>query len=323
MKEIGADGINGDTQDGVPLAFSRAADAAGHPLAFEPEGSPSDEALAWNVMTWGQYGGQFGFVPGVDRFRWLEPRHMVNISDRWNRSKTDDLQYAFFNGEGWESWENIWGIWNGITPRDAEATRRVAVIERGFAPYLQSEGWEPFFPMSAYGVYASKWPHDGETLWTIVNRNEYDVDGPQMTVKHQEGVRYFDVYHGKELNPQLQNGEAVLSFPLESHGFGAVLAMRGTPGQALQKTMEQMHAGTAKPLVDFAAEWKPLPQTLVSIDRTTAAGNTPEDMVKIPGGHYLFRVQGIEIEGSDDIGVDVQYPWENNARRFHEHPYGR
>ena len=45
MAEIGADGINGDTQDGVPLAFSLAADKVGHPLAFEPEGGPSDEAL--------------------------------------------------------------------------------------------------------------------------------------------------------------------------------------------------------------------------------------------------------------------------------------
>ncbi len=72
MKEIGADGINGDTQDGVPLAFSLAADQSGHPLVFEPEGSPSDEALAWNVLTWGQY--KFDFAPKVDRFRWLEPR---------------------------------------------------------------------------------------------------------------------------------------------------------------------------------------------------------------------------------------------------------
>src|ERR1700753_4144243 len=75
MKEIGADGINGDTQDGVPLAFSLAADAAGHPLVFEPEGSPSDEALAWNVLTWGQY--KFDFVPMVDRFRWLAPQPHV------------------------------------------------------------------------------------------------------------------------------------------------------------------------------------------------------------------------------------------------------
>jgi len=42
-------------------------------------------------------------------------------------------------------------------------------------------------------------------------------------------------------------------------------------------------------------------------------------MVKIPGGTYLFRVEGIEIEGFNDEGVDVQYPWEDSARRFHEH----
>jgi gamma-glutamyl hercynylcysteine S-oxide synthase len=86
MAEIGADGINGDTQDGVPLAFSLAADKVGHPLVFEPEGGPSDEALAWNVMTWGQY--RYPFVPMIDKYKWLEPRHMVNISDRWKRAKT-------------------------------------------------------------------------------------------------------------------------------------------------------------------------------------------------------------------------------------------
>ena len=58
---------------------------------------------------------------------------MVNVCDRWNRDKTDNLQYAFFNGVGYESWENIWGIWNQITPRDAEALRRVSKIERAFA----------------------------------------------------------------------------------------------------------------------------------------------------------------------------------------------
>ncbi|HWO33039.1 MAG TPA: hypothetical protein VNO32_29945 [Candidatus Acidoferrum sp.] len=60
---------------------------------------------------------------------------MVNIPERWNRDKASGLQFAFFNRVGWESWENILGIWNGITPRDAEATRRVATIERAFAPF--------------------------------------------------------------------------------------------------------------------------------------------------------------------------------------------
>src|SRR3984957_16117522 len=139
MKEIDADGINGDTQDGVPLAYSLAAEKIDHPLVFEPEGSPHDEELAWDVLTWGQY--TFQFVPTVDKYRWLEPRHQVNIQGRWVRDKTDDLQFAFFNGEGWEIWENVWGIWNGVTPRDGEATRRVATIGRGGAPFLVSQDW--------------------------------------------------------------------------------------------------------------------------------------------------------------------------------------
>src|SRR5437879_9754908 len=227
MNEIGADGINGDTQDGVPLAFSLAADKAGHPLAFEPEGGPADEALAWNVMTWGQY--QFPFTPLVDKYKWLESRHMVNISHRWNRDKTDDLQFAFFNGIGWESWENIWGIWNGITPRDSEATRRVATIERGVAPFLVSKDWEPFSPMLHFGVFASRWPMGEETVWTIINRNEYNVDGDQLTVPAEPGLRWFDLYHGRELTPVIKGGEATLSFPIEAQGFGAVFAVRGQP----------------------------------------------------------------------------------------------
>jgi gamma-glutamyl hercynylcysteine S-oxide synthase len=317
MKAIDADGVNGDTQDGVPLQYSLAAVEAGHPLAFEPEDGPSDEALAWNVLTWGQY--DFGFAPTVDRYRWLEPRHQVNIQGRWMRDKTDDLQYAFFNGEGWESWENVWGIWNGVTPRDGEATRRVATIERAVAPFFASEGWEPFYPMHAYGVYASRWPLRDRTVWTIVNRNEYDVTGREMSVKAEPGVRYFDLYHGRELTPEREGSEDVLSFPIEAQGFGAVLAVQGPADAMLDDLLARMKAMTARPLASYERAWKPLPQRMVEIAKTKPASVAPEGMVKIPGGDYVFRVQGIEIEGSDDVGVDVQYPWEASPRRFHEH----
>ena len=318
MKEIDADGVNGDTQDGVPLAFSLAAEKIGHPLSFEPEGSPHDEELAWDVLTWGQY--TFQFVPTVDRFRWLEPRHQVNIQGRWNRDKTDDLQFAFFNGEGWESWENVWGIWNGVTPRDGEATRRVATIERAVAPFLASQEWEPFYPMRRYGVYASRWPLEDQTVWTIVNRNEYDVDGMQMTVPHREGMRYFDLYHGVELKPVKEGKDDVLQFATEAHGYGAVLATAGEPDAQFKGLMAKMAQMTARPLSDYSHEWTALPQKLVEIAATQPARSTPEGMVRIEGGDYDFRVEGIEIEGTDDNGVDVQYPWENSARRFHEHP---
>ncbi len=319
MAEIGADGINGDTQDGVPLAFSAAADRVGHPLAFEPEDGPSDEALAWNVMTWGQY--NFPFVPLVDKYKWLEPRHMVNISDRWNRDKTSDLQFAFFNGIGWESWENIWGIWNGITPRDAEATRRVATIERAVAPFLVSPGWEPHAPMLRYGIFASRWPLHQQTLWTIVNRNEYDAEGQQIELEPDEGMRYFDLYHGVELRPERNpDGKAVLSFSIEAHGYGALLATKTSPEAGVQALMSKMKELTTKPLASYSHEWTVLPQQIVPIAATKPPSITPPGMVKIPAGDFVFKVQGIEIEGSNDAGVDVQYPWEDSPRRFHQQP---
>ncbi|HTS05018.1 MAG TPA: formylglycine-generating enzyme family protein [Candidatus Eisenbacteria bacterium] len=319
MAEVGADGINGDTQDGVPLAFSSAADKTGHPLAFEPEGGPSDEALAWNVMTWGQY--SYPFVPMVDKYKWLEPRHMVNISDRWKRDKTDNLQFAFFNGVGWESWENIWGIWNGVTPRDAEATRRVATIERAVAPFLISSGWEPLVPMLRYGVYASRWPVREQTVWTIVNRNEYNVEGPQIELAPVEGMHYYDLYHGVELTPvKSQAGGIELSFVIEAHGFGALLASPTVPEAGIQKLMSTMKGMSATPLASYSHEWKVTTQQIVPIAATKPPSGTPADMVKIPAADFDFRVQGIEIEGFDDIGVDVQYPWEDTPRRFHDHP---
>jgi formylglycine-generating enzyme required for sulfatase activity len=316
MKQIDADGINGDTQDGVPLDFSAAAEKIGHPLAFQPETSPSDEALNWNVMTWGQY--SFPFIPMVDRFKWLETRHMVNISDRWNPDKTSDLQFAFFNGEGWESWENVWGIWVGITPRDAEATRRVATIERGVAPFLVSPDWEPLYPTDSYGIYASRWPLGQQTVWTMVNRNNYEVTGRHMDVPVTPGMRYFDLYHGVELKPVTNGQWSVLSFDMEANGYGAVLATPNEPSDAIKALMQRMAAMTREPLASFSHEPKILPQTMVAIPPTSPASEAPAGMVKIPGGSFDFNVVGTEIEGGGSAGVDVQYPWEDSPRRFHE-----
>jgi formylglycine-generating enzyme required for sulfatase activity len=316
MKEIGADGVNGDTQDGVPLGFSLAADAIGHPLVFQPEGGPSDEALSWNIMTWGQY--TFPFTPMVDRYKWLETRHMVNISDRWNTDKISDLQFAFFNGVGWESWENIWGIWNGINPRDAESTRRVAAMERGVAPFLVSPDWEPFYPMHSYGVYASRWPLDKETVWTIVNRNAYNISGRQMDVPLTPGMRYFDLYHGIELKPDGDGKTAALSFDLEGDGYGAILATPGEPTVEAKALMQRMATMTKQTLASFSHEHTYLTQSMVAIAPTTPASEAPSGMIRIPGDDFDFKVQGTEIEGGDTPGVDVQYAWEDTPRRFHE-----
>jgi hypothetical protein len=54
MAQIGADGIFGDTLNGIDRAFLTAADDADIPLVLEPElNLGSDEMPGWNTMTWG------------------------------------------------------------------------------------------------------------------------------------------------------------------------------------------------------------------------------------------------------------------------------
>jgi formylglycine-generating enzyme required for sulfatase activity len=319
LAEVGADGVNGDTLGEVPLAFRTASDKTRHPLVLEPEAAPDHpyEALAWNNMTWGYW--EFPFEPMVSLYKWLEPRHMVNVCDRWNRDKTDNLQFAFFNGVGYESWENIWGIWNQITPRDAEALRRVAAIERANADLLISKDWEPHTPTLRFGIFASKFPGQGRTLWTLVNRNQYAVEGKQIEVPHGAGVRYFDLWHGVELRPEVEGETATLSFEIEENGFGAVLALEGTPDPKLSALLDEMHKLSATPLSSYSHQWTFLPQHIAEIPPTSPATTAPSGMIKIPAGDFLFDVHGIMIEGGDDVGVDVQEPWEGSPRRFHHH----
>jgi iron(II)-dependent oxidoreductase len=312
MASIGADGINGDTFSGIPHSYREASDATGHPVILEPENAlAGDEMLNWDNMSWGYW--QYPFVPMVSRYKWLESRHMVNVCDRWNRDKTNNLQFAFFNGVGYETWENVWGIWNGITARDAEAIRRVAKIERQFADFLVSPQWQPHTLTIQYGVFASRFPRNDSTLWTIVNRGQMNIDGPQLAISNEPGMRYFDLWHGVELKPQ----NKMLSFQIEAQGYGAILAQREPPDATFLAEMRQL---SLKPLSDFPKQWTFLPQQLAPIAPTTPAATTPDSMLPIPAVHFDFTVNGIEIEGSDDIGVDVQYPWEDSPRRHHTHP---
>ncbi len=318
MKDVNADGINGDTLDGFPLPFVTASDALHHPLALEPEsGVSNDELLAWNTMSWGYW--KYETEPKISRYKWLEPRHMINVCDRWSKNKTDDLQYAFFNGVGYESWENIWGIWNEITPRDAESLRRVASIERTFPELLTSQRWRPFFPTTQYGVYASAWPGEKQTLYTIINRNAYDVQGPQLQLPADEGAHYYDMWNGREIQPLESSGSVQLSFPIEANGFGAILVTHGPLDAMEAKLSTRAAEWTKTPLASLTNIWKPLRQEQVPIARTHAAATAPDGMVLVPEADFEFVVQGMPIEGGNDVGVDVQYPWEDQARRYHRH----
>jgi hypothetical protein len=254
LAEIGADGVNGDTLDGIPQMLATDSIKSDHPLALEPEtGLAADEMINYNTMTWGYW--NYGFTPSVSRYKWLETRHMVNLSNRWAHEHLDDLQAAFFNGIGFESWENVWGIWNELTPRDAESLRRISAIDRAFASQLITAAWEPHTPTRNYGVFASKWPTDTQTLWTLVNRNAFDVEGGQLRLPAQKGAHYYDLWHGVELQPRTEDDAVILDFAMESHGYGAVLETTQSISELsppTQQLLARMKTLAEKPLEEFS-----------------------------------------------------------------------
>jgi formylglycine-generating enzyme required for sulfatase activity len=209
LKQTGGDGLNGDTMGFFPQEFFDESAKLGHPISLEPEGGGSDQSLNWETMGWGYWNyPAFPAGPTVDRFKFVtEGKFLTNVCDRWakddapNYRKTQNLQAAWFNGDGYESWENVWGVWNGIVPYDGEAIRRVGTMLRHFGKegFLQSPDWEPYTrEVWEQGIYASKFPlsERNQTVWTIVNRNNANLT---VGLVVQEGKKYYDCYHGMEL----------------------------------------------------------------------------------------------------------------------------
>ena len=316
---VGADGINGDTYNGVPRAFFDACEALGHPVVLQPESTISaEEALIWNVQSWGKKVPP-DVIPAVAKWKWLEPRHMINVENRWSRDRNNDLQYIFFNGVGYNAWENVWGIWNQLTPRDAQTLRRIAALQRQCAPLLVSADWRPYAPTLQAGVFASRFPGAGCCLWTVVNRNEYEMAGEQLALPHAPGSRYYDLWNGVALQARVHGDQAFVEFSMEPRGFGALLVLEDgiEPEATLQTYLARAEQWATTPLQSLSARWRALPQRLLPIERTRPQAQAPEGMVAIPGGEFDFVVSGIEIEGQTWAGLDFQYPWETSARRSH------
>ena len=319
-KAVNADGVNGDTYNSMPRAFRETSDQLGHPLVLQPESASNlREAMIWNNQSWGKAAPP-GIVPAVSKLKWLESRHMSNLENRWCRNRTDDLHYIFFNGIGYNAWENVWGIWNQLTARDAAALKRISAIYRQFPELMVSRDWEPYAHTLQNGVFASKFPGTDCALWTIVNRNEFDVDGEQLTVSHSQGVTYFDLWHGAPLPAKIRDGQAILPMAMEAFGYGAVLAVGpDCVVKGLNDFLKKMTVHAITPLQTLSSKWSPLPQKMVAIVPTKTSASVPEGMLRIPAAEFTFVVCGIEIEGYTAAGTGFQYPWESVPRRHHRH----
>jgi iron(II)-dependent oxidoreductase len=342
---IGADFANGDTMITMPGPFFADSEAAGAPLALQPEGGGALETLAWTKWGWGYWGAPT--VPAVDSHKWVEHRHASQICNRWGTAHTPtpshtlDLQQALFNGNGFVAWENIWGTWNGLSARDAEATRRVGALLRFLAPFFSAgpEGdsttWTPHALVTpesyAAGVFASHWalpagsasPYKGDAAaWTVVGYGGAAWQGATLPVPCGSPLAYFDLYAGKVARPvNATSGGCALPLAVEAGGFGAALALGaadGAPPPArLADFLAQMAEMTARPLATFDTAPTLLQQVMTVVEPAPLPA-APPGTVLVPGAiRWPFTVAGTEIEGRKVDGNDVQFPWETIATTAH------
>lgn len=333
LKETGGDGFNGDTMTMHFREFWDAGVSIGYPFAGEMElwggarpaadklGPRADswESFNWATMGWGYFNndtGAYTRAPGVDKLKWLDGRHMTHVCNRWARNRTDDMQFAFFNGNGYESWENVWGAFNHFTEYDGEALKRVSLLLRwlGHQQFIQGyRNWEPYTPdlqrdpkkaLEDGGLMASKFVHNsGDCVWLIINRGpspanaRIDVSGCAAS---PEDWSLFDLYHGTVLE-----GSKVATVAVEPNGYGAVLATpRDLPLKNLLAEMTDR-----RPLDSYSRSWEPLQQRMVGMSSDTQKfSDAPNGTVLVPSMVYDFRTAGVEIEGGcdeseDDLGI--------------------
>ncbi len=352
--ETGADGFNGDTMGAIDQSFYDAAVALGRPIALEAEGEGVIEGTNFITLGWGE-GYQYPYAPAVCSFKWYESRRMTNICNRWAFNKTDDLQFAFFNGIGYETWENVWGTWNGIVERDGEAIRRVATVLRFFGTYgfFQSPEWMPYAAtLRPADVFASRFPRNPDIVWTLVNRANVNLTGPQIQIELPSeaygtvgatcragepftaatGAEWevWDVFRGEPANATLASceGDSVtvtVSMDIEALGYAAVYARpaptAGSPPTPydveLSQFLSRMNSMTDKPLYAYDDTWRYLNQELMSNGKAPMQA-APEGAVEVKGGPFRFKTTGVEIEGDDPHGVDTQYPWEMHPKKEHD-----
>lgn len=271
LDATGADGINGDTFNWVSEDYFTQSVARGRPIAIEPEGGgnafgqkaelkgvhdgyvASDRALHdwlnYQTMSWGYW--SYPPMPMVDRWKWFDTRHMTHVCDRWRRHRNVNLQAAWINGVGYETWENVWGLWNGISQRDGEAIRRLRTVMTFLgggadgSSYLASPQFVPFVPaaMRPTEVPASYFPHPDPTLaargdgfYSLINLGaeaagdvlavpfappegsqamNMDEDMVMVNAPRATATRFFDLFGGTELVPS-----SIHPVPAEVEGEG-------------------------------------------------------------------------------------------------------
>jgi hypothetical protein len=305
VREIEADGIFLDTMTSGAAEFRARLDAARPGVVLEPENMTPLDRIADHHMSWAQYLGDSD-APGVLRNKWLERRHMLHQTRRWDHDHSGELHTAWMNGTGMMIWENVFGSWAGYNARDRSLLRSMLPVQRRFARLFASEQWTPLVETEARDIYATLWEQAGARLWTLVNRSATPVSGPLLTVEHEEDRDYFDLIQGRDLPAPARNGRVTLDGHLPARGVGGLLSL---PRAAVTEDFREFLGAQRRlfdrydPSTTFPA--KPVqPQPVRATAKLPSAAPPPVGMVAVAGGdremEVSFRQRECGVYGNTD-----------------------
>ncbi len=276
---LGADGIFLDSVKEGSEALRAALDSISSEILVGGESRVPLARIHDHQMSWAQWFADSP-VPGVMRAKWFERRHIMQHTRRWHRSHQDELHSAWLNGCGVLIWENVFGVWVGWSEKDKAILRAMRHVHRHYADWLSSEEWTPLadHPGGDAPVYASRWEHQGVSLWTLVNKGGA-YDGPWLLTDDRPGCRWTEITSGTELTPMPAGGNRVsIGGRIPAGGVAAVIAT--SKPVAVNQT----------PLADgdpaFPGRMAVRVQTPVVIRPTL-----PEGMIAFKGGHHELKVR--------------------------------
>jgi len=160
-----------------------------------------------------------------DLFRFLFPKLHNVCFPVGNEGYTDGwrtLKFILFNGLA--LYDTTWRLYPEECRKKVERSLKIMTA---YPDCFNSEAPEMFGPTLRAKVHANRFPGSKRTVWTLFNSRYTTVKGKILEIPHKNGMRYFDLWNGVKIEPEIRDGKAVISLVLEPQQIGCILQTEG------------------------------------------------------------------------------------------------
>ncbi len=128
----------------------------------------------------------------------------------------------FLNGDA--IYDNTWWL---RCDRMQAVLIRALKIQRAYTDCFMTGTPRPRIPTQKAGIVANAFPTETRTVWTLYNTRYRTWRGESLSVEHRAGSRYHDAWNDQDLEPEIRDGRAILSVPLDPQGLGCIVQETG------------------------------------------------------------------------------------------------